>query len=253
MTKKSSKSTYSNCLHAFNCPDLGCYGVATVSRIDKITGLFCRISSLLKGSFAKETYNFIDPTNQSHPIAAAIARCILTVWCGWYQCGCWHMLVARWVTSLIWMSHVTRMNESRHSYEWVMSLVWMSHVTRLNESRHTWMSHITHMHESRCTHEWVTSHTWISHDTRMNESRHTYEWVTSHIWISHVTHMNNSCHTYQWVASPISSFRYGCRYPLVTFWVSNLIFGLVCTNENTVTAHRFKWNSTISNTETLYQ
>ena len=42
------------------------YGVATVSRIDKITGLFCRISSLLYGSFAKETYNLIDPTNQSH-------------------------------------------------------------------------------------------------------------------------------------------------------------------------------------------
>ena len=44
------------------------YGVATVSRIDKIIGLFCRMLSLLKGSFAKETYNSIDPTNQSHPI-----------------------------------------------------------------------------------------------------------------------------------------------------------------------------------------
>ena len=43
------------------------YGVATVSRIDKIIGRFCRILSLLFGSFAKETYNFIDPTNQSHP------------------------------------------------------------------------------------------------------------------------------------------------------------------------------------------
>ena len=45
-----------------------CYGVATVSRIDKIIGLFCRISSLLKDSFAKETYKLIDPTNRSHPI-----------------------------------------------------------------------------------------------------------------------------------------------------------------------------------------
>jgi len=44
------------------------HGVATVSRIDKIIGLFCRILSLLYGSFAKETYNLIDPTNQSHPI-----------------------------------------------------------------------------------------------------------------------------------------------------------------------------------------
>ena len=29
------------------------YGVATISRLLKIIGLFCRISSLLQGSFAK--------------------------------------------------------------------------------------------------------------------------------------------------------------------------------------------------------
>jgi len=45
------------------------YGVVTVSRIDKTTGLSCRIASLLSVSFAKGTYNFIDPTNCSHPIA----------------------------------------------------------------------------------------------------------------------------------------------------------------------------------------
>jgi len=44
------------------------YGVATVSRIDKLRGLFCRILSLVYGSFAKETCNFVDPTTQSHPI-----------------------------------------------------------------------------------------------------------------------------------------------------------------------------------------
>ena len=43
-------------------------GLATVSRIDKIIGLFRRVLSLLKGSFAKETYDFINPINQSHPI-----------------------------------------------------------------------------------------------------------------------------------------------------------------------------------------
>jgi len=32
------------------------YGVATISRLLKITGLFCRISSFLQGSFAKELY-----------------------------------------------------------------------------------------------------------------------------------------------------------------------------------------------------
>jgi len=46
----------------------GYYGVAMVSRIDKIVGRFCRTFSLLYDSFAKETYNLIDPNYQSHPI-----------------------------------------------------------------------------------------------------------------------------------------------------------------------------------------
>ena len=72
-----------------------------------------------------------------------------------------------------------------HIYEWVTSHIWMSHATHMNESCHTY--------------EWVMSHIWMSHVTHMNESRHTYEWVTSHIWMRHVTHMNEACHTYEWV------------------------------------------------------
>jgi len=37
------------------------YGVAATSRLLKTTGLFCRISSLLQGAFAKETYNLKEP------------------------------------------------------------------------------------------------------------------------------------------------------------------------------------------------
>jgi len=44
------------------------YGVATISRLLQIIGLFCRILSLLQSSFATETYNFKEPTNRSHPI-----------------------------------------------------------------------------------------------------------------------------------------------------------------------------------------
>jgi len=44
------------------------YGMATISRLLKIIGLFCRRQSLLLGSFAKETYYFKEPTNRSHPI-----------------------------------------------------------------------------------------------------------------------------------------------------------------------------------------
>ena len=38
----------------------------------KIIGLFCRIWSLLQGSFAKETYNLKEPTNGCHLIASII-------------------------------------------------------------------------------------------------------------------------------------------------------------------------------------
>jgi len=41
-----------------------------MSRLFKITGLLCRISSFLQGSFAKETYHSKEPTNRSHEITA---------------------------------------------------------------------------------------------------------------------------------------------------------------------------------------
>ena len=44
------------------------YGVATVSRIDKIIGLFCKRALLMRLCSAKETYNLIDPTDCRHPI-----------------------------------------------------------------------------------------------------------------------------------------------------------------------------------------
>ena len=67
------------------------HGVATTSRLLKIIGLFCRISSPLEGSFAKETYNFMDPTNWSHPLWRTL-------------CDMPHVWVKSW-----------------HIYEWVMS------------------------------------------------------------------------------------------------------------------------------------
>ena len=44
------------------------YGVATISRLLKSIGLFGEYRSLLQVSFAKETYNFKEPANRSHPI-----------------------------------------------------------------------------------------------------------------------------------------------------------------------------------------
>jgi len=44
------------------------FEVATISRLLKMIGLFCRILSLFKGSFAKETCNCMEATALSLPI-----------------------------------------------------------------------------------------------------------------------------------------------------------------------------------------
>ena len=54
------------------------HGVATISRLLKIEGLFCRMSSLLYVYFTKETYNCKEPTNRSHPIRLSV--CIINVY-----------------------------------------------------------------------------------------------------------------------------------------------------------------------------
>jgi len=42
--------------------------VATTSRLLKNIGLFCKIALQKRPIFSKETYNFKEPTNRSHPI-----------------------------------------------------------------------------------------------------------------------------------------------------------------------------------------
>jgi len=45
------------------------YGVASTSRLLKMISLFCKRALQKRRYSAKETYNFKEPTNQSHPIA----------------------------------------------------------------------------------------------------------------------------------------------------------------------------------------
>ena len=48
------------------------YGVASVSRIDKIIGRFCKRALQKRRYSGKVTYNLIDPTDCSHPIPVYI-------------------------------------------------------------------------------------------------------------------------------------------------------------------------------------
>ena len=44
------------------------YGVATISRLLKIIGVFCKRALQKRLYSTKETYDFKEPTNRSHPI-----------------------------------------------------------------------------------------------------------------------------------------------------------------------------------------
>jgi len=139
-----------------------------------------------------------------------------------------------WVTSRIRLSHVTQMYESRYTYKRVIS-----HITE--SWCHVWMSHVTHMDASYHTYEWVMSHIWMSHVTHMNESCRKYGWVMSHIWMCHVTHMNESCHTNEWVISHLNKSwchwcinRFACEwvishmYESFHIWSSGFVRTCVC-------------------------
>ena len=67
-----AKETYNlidpTCISPCVCTcHLSMYGVATVIRIDKMIGLFCRILSLLQVSFAKTTNHCKGPTSRTQP------------------------------------------------------------------------------------------------------------------------------------------------------------------------------------------
>ena len=132
------------------------YRVATVSRIDKIIGLFCRRASHLQGSFAEETYNFIDSTKWSHLVVAPGA-CV---------------------------SYISHMNESWCTCEWVMA--------HMNESCFTCRRVLVENSVSCCISDLYFPYEWVRYISHLNESWRTCEWVMAHMWMSHGTHTNET-------------------------------------------------------------
>jgi len=82
------------------------------------TGHFPQKSPVISGFLRKQTCNLRHPMHLRRPVVERLH---------------------------VRRSHVTRTNESCHTYEWIMSHVRMGHVTRTNESCHTYewiMSHV---------------------------------------------------------------------------------------------------------------
>jgi len=54
------------------------YGVATISRLLKVSGLFCKKALSKRRYSATNTYNFKEPTKRSHPIVQVSQRVVGT-------------------------------------------------------------------------------------------------------------------------------------------------------------------------------
>jgi len=64
------------------------YEVATISRLLKITGLFCKRALLKRLYSAKETRNFKEPFNRSHPIVLMCLQRVCVIYtCVVYMCS----------------------------------------------------------------------------------------------------------------------------------------------------------------------
>ena len=68
--KRSSRTNMQLSLYVIpnTCNSVSMYGVASVSRIDKIIALFCKRSLQKRRYSAKETCNFVDPSDRSKPM-----------------------------------------------------------------------------------------------------------------------------------------------------------------------------------------
>jgi len=163
------------------------YGVAMICRLFQNIGLFWGISSLLQGSFAKETYIFREPTHRSRPI---------------FDLNLTHLpdtVQGPWVMSHIELSHVTHMDESWHISPTLCSLL-VAYILQ-QTLQHVLQHALQYALQQKLQRVGDFCAGSMSHVAYRTESCHTYGWVMSHIWMSHVTHEAESCHTSEWVTS----------------------------------------------------
>jgi len=140
-----------------------------------ISGLFCRISSLFMGSFAKETYQFAETQSYDSFISLATARRH-----GWGKCKTAHSCGMR----LIYICDMTHSYDSFMSGDGMLRLIHMTHSFHEQELDAMGGKNVTrHIHVG-C--DWFICVTWL---IRMCDMTGSYVWHDSFIcvtWLIHV-------------------------------------------------------------------
>ena len=158
----------------------------------KNIGLFCKRALQKRPVFCKETCIFKHPTNRSHPICER-------------------------VTSHVWLSHLTYVNESHHICRRVFFRT--IHMTCVKESTNWdpetqlqhWICHMTYVNKSyvmrkniilfrnSMRNEIISFQNIRKHKYNM-ESWRTCEWVMSTMYMSHGTYVNELWHMCEWIS-----------------------------------------------------
>ena len=79
MNRRLSTQTQTQTLTESAVYSTACYGMATISGLLKLKGLFCKKALLKRQYSAKETCNFKECTNRSHPISNVFSYILLLV------------------------------------------------------------------------------------------------------------------------------------------------------------------------------
>ena len=117
--------------------------MATISRLFKIISLFCRMSSLLLGFFAKETYNFKEPTYRSHPIGRRFKDKETHTYIPAYPQTCQHAYIHTYIQTY-----------SMHTY--IHTYIHANIHTYIHTCRHTHKQSNIHT----CIHKYIGSQIW---------------------------------------------------------------------------------------------
>ena len=176
------------------------HGVPTMSKLLEIIGLFCNRALLNSLYSAKETYNFKEPINRSHPIC--VARHM-------FMCDSTHAILRHdsWVCVTSRLAHMCAMT---HSYVWHVSYVchgsltcvtWLIHMCGVTHSCvwHdlficvTWLIHTCDMSHSYVCHDSCICVTWLIH---MCDMTHSYVWHDSFMCVTCLIHMCDMTHSY---------------------------------------------------------